>query len=147
MSKKLLFRVLVCLVFVATAGIWLASKIFEEEFDGFNTTWLLAIIPGCLGVLFILKGLFQKNIGTFKKLNIFFGAGLLIACMFAFVGTFIEEQLVWPIIAVVITVAILLSVLAVGGKSWDEADNQKVGYKNYYQRKAEKEKEEQKNNK
>lgn len=146
MSKKLLFKVLVCLTFVATAGVWLASKIFVEAFAGFNTTWLLGLLPGVLGVFFLLKGLFEKNVGIYKKFNIFFGAGLLIACMFAFVGTFIEEQLVWPIIAVVVTVTVLLSIIAVGGKSWDEADNQKVGYKNYYERKAEKEKEEKKEN-
>ena len=45
-----------------------------------------------------------------------------------------------PIIAIVVTVALLLGFVAVGGKKWDQGDNQNVGYKNYYQRKAEEEK-------
>ena len=56
-----------------------------------------------------------------------------------------KQNLVIPIIAVVVTVALLLGFVAVGGKKWDQGDNQNVGYKNYYQRKAEEEKLAEKN--
>ena len=52
----------------------------------------------------------------------------------------IKNELVLPIIAIIVTVALLIGVIATGGKSSDTGDNQKAGYKNYYQRKAEEEK-------
>ena len=50
--------------------------------------------------------------------------------------------MILPIISIVITVAFLITVLATGGKKWDEGDNHKAGYKNYYERKADEEKKE-----
>ena len=35
---------------------------------------------------------------------------------------------------------LVLGILITGGKKWDEGDNHKAGYKNYYQRKEEEEK-------
>ena len=72
---------------------------------------------------------------TMKRL----GAVLVVAGVLALVGTFIDTKLVLPIIAIVVTVAVLLCVLATGGKKWDEADNTKVGYKDYRTRKREQE--------
>ena len=44
-----------------------------------------------------------------------------------------------PIIASAVTVVVLLCRLAVGGKKWDQADNENVGYKDYRTRKREEE--------
>ena len=55
--------------------------------------------------------------------------------------------MVIPIIALVAAVGLLLTILFTGGKKWDEGDNQKVGYKNYYERKAEEEKQAEKEEK
>ena len=86
---------------------------------------------------------FQKNITTVKKLKIWFGAGLLICAILCLVSAItIPKSLILPIISIVITVAFLITVLATGGKKWDEGDNHKAGYKNYYERKAEEEKKE-----
>jgi hypothetical protein len=41
---------------------------------------------------------------------------------------------------VLVAAGIVLGIIGTGGKKWDTADNQKVGYKNYHQRKAEEEK-------
>ncbi len=132
MSKNFLFKVLSTLVFVAVAVLWLLSEMKVIEI-GLN--WLLALFSGAMGVIFILKGMFKKNIGVLKSFNIFIGAGFIIAAVFALVGTFIEENLFLPIIAVILTCALLLCVLVSGGKKWDEADNQKIGYKDYNHRK------------
>ena len=51
----------------------------------------------------------------------------------------LPKSYIWPIIAVIIALAGVLSVLSTGGKKWDEGDNQKVGYKDYRTRKAEEE--------
>ena len=52
----------------------------------------------------------------------------------------LPESYVWPVIAVILTVAGLLSLRATGGKKWDGGDNEQVGYKDYRTRKAEEEK-------
>lgn len=139
MSKKLMFKVLVGLLFVAMDVVWLLSEVMPASFANFNFAWLITVFAATLGILFILRGLFAKNVSVVKKFNIFFGAVLIVAGVLALVGTFIETKLVLPILAIGMTVGVLLSVLAVGGKKWDTGDNQKAGYKNYYQRKKERE--------
>jgi len=77
-----------------------------------------------------------------KKFKIFGGAILLICGVVCAVFAYLlPENLVVPIIVLVVAVAILLGIFATGGKKWDEGDNQKIGYENYHQRKAREEKE------
>lgn len=139
MSKNLLFKVLVALCFVAAAVLWILSA---ADIIAINMSWAIAVFAFVLGALFIGKGLFSKNVGTFKKLNILFGAVFVVAGVLALVGTFIEESLVLPIIALIVTLAVLLCILATGGRKWDQGDNDNAGYKNYWQRKKEKEEQE-----
>ncbi|MBP5357013.1 MAG: hypothetical protein J6Y68_02560 [Clostridia bacterium] len=142
MSKNLLIKVVVGLLFVGVAVVWLLSAL---DVISVNLSWVIGIFCAALGLVFILKGLFSKNLGIVKKIDIIIGCALLVAAVFAVIGSFVEDtaKLVFPIIAVAITVCALLAVLATGGKKWDQADNENVGYKNYYERK----KEEEKNNK
>ena len=142
MSKKLLFKVLAALCFIAVAVVWLLSAVGVIEV---NLSWLIAVFAFALTLLCIIYGLISKTVGTFKKMYILLGAALVIAGILALVGTFIDSKLVLPIIAIVITVAVLLCILAVGGKKWDQGDNENVGYKDYRTRK--KEEEEQNKNK
>ena len=135
MSKNLLFKVLVALCFVAAAVLWILSA---ADIIAINMSWAIAVFAFVLGALFIGKGLFSRNVGTFKKLNILFGAVFVVAGVLALVGTFIEESLVLPIIALIVTLAVLLCILATGGRKWDQGDNDNAGYKNYWQRKKEK---------
>ena len=146
MNKKLFFKAGVALVFVAVAVVWLLSVLMPEKFGHMNFAWLIAIASGLLGILFILRGLFSKTVTIGKKFYIAIGAVFLIAAVLALVGTFIDTKLVLPVIAVIITVAGLLGILAVGGKKWDSGDNENVGYKNYYQRKKEEEERAKKEN-
>jgi len=141
MSKKVFFKVGVALVFVAAAVVWLLSVVMPEKFGAINLSWVIAAACGLLGLLFVLRGLFEKSLTFVKKLHIIVGGVLFVAAVLALVGTFIDTKLVLPIIAIVITVCALLAVLAVGGKKWDTADNEKVGYKTYRERKEEEEKE------
>ena len=140
MSKKLFFKVGVALVFIAAAVVWLLSVLMPEKFGNINLSWVIAAACALLGVLFLLRGIFEKNLTFVKKLYVAIAAVLFVAAVLALVGTFIETKLVLPIIAIVITVCALIAILAVGGKKWDTADNEKVGYKTYRERKAEEEK-------
>lgn len=150
MSKKFMFRFTLGLVAVVVAVMWLLSVIpgTKEAMGWFTLGWAITIIAGVFGLAFIFRGLFGKNFGPLKKLNIYFGAGFILVAVFSMIGELAiedKQSLVIPIIAVVVTVALLLGFVAVGGKKWDQGDNQNVGYKNYYQRKAEEEKLAEKN--
>lgn len=150
MSKKFMFRFTLGLVAVVVAVMWLLSVIpgTKEAMGWFTLGWAITIIAGVFGLAFIFRGLFGKNFGPLKKLNIYFGAGFILVAVFSMIGELAiedKQSLVIPIIAVVVTVALLLGFVAVGGKKWDQGDNQNVGYKNYYQRKAEEEKAAKKN--
>lgn len=146
-----MFRFTLGLVAVVVAVMWLLSVIpgTKEAMGWFTLGWAITIIAGVFGLAFIFRGLFGKNFGPLKKLNIYFGAGFILVAVFSMIGELAiedKQSLVIPIIAVVVTVALLLGFVAVGGKKWDQGDNQNVGYKNYYQRKAEEEKAAKKNN-
>ena len=140
MSKKFLFGLIVCLLIVAIAVLWLLSALGVEEMKWFTLGWAATIAAGVLGVAFVGRGLFGKTAGTLKKLWIFFGAAFLVVAVITLACEIaMPSKIVMPVIAIVLAVALLLGFIAVGGKKWDAGDNQKVGYKNYYQRKAEEE--------
>ena len=74
-------------------------------------------------------------------MQIFLSAGLLVVALVCLISALaLPDNWVLPLILILLGVMIVLSVLITGGKKWDEGDNHKVGYKNYYQRKAEEEK-------
>lgn len=140
MSKKIFFKVGVALVLVAAAVVWLLSVVMPDKFKNVNLSWVIAAACGAVGLLFVLRGIFSKTLGIAKKFYIFVGAAFFIAAALALVGTFLPKNTILPIVAIIIAVAALFSIFVVGGKKWDTADNEKVGYKNYYQRKEEEEK-------
>ncbi len=139
MSKSLLVKVLVGLCFVGVSVVWLLSALGVIQV---NLSWVIGVFCAALGLIFLVKGLVSKNLGIVKKIDVIIGCALLVAAVFAIIGSFVEDvaALVFPIIAVGITVAALLCVIATGGKKWDQADNQHVGYKDYWARKKEEEK-------
>ena len=141
MNKKGVTKIIVALLFVAAAVLWLLSVLLPDAFAGWNLAWIISVFGGSLGLIFILKGLFSKKaLGIKKKFDVILGGVLMLGAVLALVGTIISDKLVLPIIAVAVTLIALLCLLAVGGKKWDTADNEKVGYKNYYERKKEQEK-------
>lgn len=141
MSKNLLTKLLIGLSFLVAAVLWLLSVLIPEQFGFFNLNWAVVIVCGVSGLALVLRGLFSNKTGILKKADIFIGAILLIlAGVSVAFALALPEKIVWPIIAIVLAAAALLSVLAVGGKKWDEGDNHRVGYKTYRERKAEEEK-------
>ncbi|MBQ8762361.1 MAG: hypothetical protein IJZ26_03540 [Clostridia bacterium] len=146
MSKNLFVKLFGALVVVAAAVLWLLSELMPESFGWFNLAWACVMAAGGLGLMFLLQGIFQKNITTIKKFKIWIGVGLIIVAFVALVSALvIPENIVLPIIAIILAAGLVITLLATGGKKWDEGDNQQVGYKNYHQRKAEEEKQNEQN--
>ena len=141
MSKQFFIRLLVALSFVAAAVFYLLSVLLPETFGGFNLAWAGLIFSGVSGLALLFSAIGTKNSVALKKLKLFLSAGLLVVAALCLIFALaLPDNLVLPIILVVLAVMLVLSLLITGGKKWDEGDNHKVGYKNYYQRKAEEEK-------
>ena len=144
MSKKLFVRLLVALSFLVAAVFFLLSVLEVEPFTDFSASWAGVIFAGISGIALLFSAIGTKNSVQLKKLQIALSAALLaVAALCLIFALALPENLILPIILVVLAVMLVLGVLITGGKKWDEGDNHKAGYKNYYQRKAEEEKNKQ----
>ncbi len=141
MSKKLFVRLLVALSFLAAAVFFFLSVLEIEPFTEFSASWAGVIFAGVSGLALLFGAIGTKNSTQLKKMQIFLSAGLLVVALVCLVFALaLPEDWILPLIFILLGVMLVLSVLITGGKKWDEGDNHKVGYKNYYQRKAEEEK-------
>ena len=141
MSKKLFVRLLVALSFLAAAVFLFFSVLEIEPFTEFSASWAGVIFAGVSGLALLFGAIGTKNSTQLKKMQIFLSAGLLVVALVCLIFALaLPEDWILPLIFILLGVMLVLSVLITGGKKWDEGDNHKVGYKNYYQRKAEEEK-------
>lgn len=141
MSKKMFLRLLIALAFLAAAVFYLLSALKIEPFTEFNLAWAGLIFSGVSGLALLFAAIGTKNSVALKKMQLLLSAGLLVVAALCLIFALaLPDNLVLPIILVVLAVVLVLSVFITGGQKWDEGDNHKVGYKNYYQRKAEEEK-------
>lgn len=141
MSKNFLFKLLIGLIILAGPVLWLLSLIIPDTFGWFNLSYAVALVSGGVGLLLLLKGVFKKDNVIFKKANIWLGMGLLVVTLLSIASAIaLPDNWIAPIICIMAALAIVLGIIGTGGKKWDTADNQKAGYKNYHQRKAEEEK-------
>lgn len=147
MSKNFLFKLLIGLLILAAPVLWLLSIILPETFGWFNLSYAVAMLSAGVGALLLIRGVFKKDNVVYKKANIWLGIGLLVVTLFSIATAIaIPDNWIAPIICILVALGIVLGIIGTGGKKWDTADNQKAGYKNYHQRKAEEEKAEKKNN-
>lgn len=141
MSKGFIYKMVLAASFFVVAIFYLLSVVMKDTFGFFNLSYAIAIFSFICGVTFILRGTFEKAIVVLKKFRITLGAGLIIIAFVSLIGALsIPGNYVLPIIACILTGALLISTVAVGGRKWDQGDNQNEGYKDYYQRKKEEEK-------
>ena len=148
MSKHFFTKLLIALAWLAAAVLWLLSVIKPDTFGFFNINWAIVVICGTAGIAFLFRGLGARKTGILKKSDIFLGALLLIiAAVSVIFALSLPKSYIWPIIAVIIALAAVISGVAVGGKKWDEGDNHRAGYKDYRTRKKEEEAQKERENK
>lgn len=141
MSKKILVRLLVALSFLAAAVFFFLSVLEVEPFTEFSASWAGVIFAGVSGIALLFNAIGTKNSVTLKKLNVALSAVLLAVALVCLVSALaLPQNWILPLILILVGVMLVLGILITGGKKWDEGDNHKVGYKNYYQRKEEEEK-------
>ena len=141
MSKKIFVRLLVALSFLVAAVFFFLSVLEVEPFTEFSASWAGVIFAGVSGIALLFNAIGTKNSVTLKKLNVALSAVLLAVALVCLVSALaLPQNWILPLIFILLGVMLVLSVLITGGKKWDEGDNHKAGYKNYYQRKEEEEK-------
>lgn len=141
MSKKILVRLLVALSFLVAAVFFFLSVLEVEPFTEFSASWAGVIFAGVSGIALLFNAIGTKNSVTLKKLNVALSAVLLAVALVCLVSALaLPQNWILPLILILIGVMLVLGILITGGKKWDEGDNHKAGYKNYYQRKEEEEK-------
>ena len=141
MSRKILVRLLVALSFLAAAVFFFLSVLEVEPFTEFSASWAGVIFAGVSGIALLFNAIGTKNSVTLKKLNVALSAVLLAVALVCLVSALaLPQNWILPLILILVGVMLVLGILITGGKKWDEGDNHKAGYKNYYQRKEEEEK-------
>ncbi len=141
MSKNFFVKLLVALAFLAAAVFFFLSVLEVEPFTEFSASWAGVIFAGVSGLALLLSSIGTKNSTQLKKLQLTLSTALLVVALVCLVFALaLPKNWILPLILILIGVMLVLSILITGGKKWDEGDNHKVGYKNYYQRKAEEEK-------
>ena len=141
MSKKILVRLLVALSFLVAAVFFFLSVLEVEPFTEFSASWAGVIFAGVSGIALLFNAIGTKNSVALKKLNVALSAVLLAVALVCLVSALaLPQNWILPLILILVGVMLVLCILITGGKKWDEGDNHKAGYKNYYQRKEEEEK-------
>ena len=125
-----------------TAAVFFFLSVLEvEPFTEFSASWAGVIFAGVSGIALLFNAIGTKNSVTLKKLNVALSAVLLAVALVCLVSALaLPQNWILPLILILVGVMLVLGILITGGKKWDEGDNHKAGYKNYYQRKAEEEK-------
>lgn len=140
MDKKFLIRLIVptVLVVVAVLCLLMVLPVTAAYFAWFSWVWAVFIIAAALGLRYLLAGVLTHGDVVQRKTAILFGALFLVVAVFCLAWAIaMPHDWIAPLIAIIITAALLVGVMVTGGRKWDAGDNQKVGYKNYRQRQAE----------
>ena len=155
MDKRILSRIFLPFVLVMLAALWLAEVLVAKYYPDnnilawYSLSWATTIFLAAAGVKFLLDGIFMGSRGVIaRRMTIIAGAVVLVMALICLTSAIaIPNNIIAPIIAIIITTGLFVAILVTGGRKWDAGDNQTVGYKNYRQRKAEEEKAEKANHK
>lgn len=140
MSKKIFLKLLVALSFLAAAVFFFLSVLEVEPFTEFSAAWAGVIFAGVSGLALLFSAIATKNSTQLKKTKIILSTALLAVALVCVISALaLPDNWILPLILILVGVMLVVSILVTGGKKWDEGDNHKAGYKNYYQRKAEEE--------
>lgn len=142
-GEKIIFKALTVLIIVAVLALHIIYYLAPEGsfFKFFDLSASIIILAAGLGVVSLIKALISKaNIYLIIAALLITGAAIYGNINFDFVN--IPEDKFWlyiPIGVGILLVFLLLRYIF-NIRRWDAGDNEKLGYKNYKERQAEKEK-------
>ncbi len=135
MQKRRLFTLINLAGLVFAALLWVLGA--TDVLPSFGFAWAAFTVSVVWGVSFTVRVFVEKTAVMKKSWAILAGVFYLTAAGSLIGALALEGKLVLPIICLTAAVALFVGSLVLGGKKWDEGDNEKPGYKNYYERKAE----------
>lgn len=139
MAGKLIYKALTVLVFLAAVTLYVLGIVMPDTFSFFDITKSLLLLIVGLGTIAFIKAITSK-----VNMYLIFSA-ILITGGAIFAGLRFDvlpennEWLYFPIGAAMLLVFLFFRYLF-NIRKWDAGDNEKLGYKNYRVRQAEKEK-------
>ena len=134
-NTKFIFSALNGLALVVGCLFWLLSVVAKDVFGWFNLAFAVTIICGVWGISFILQAVVLKESTTVKRSRVIVGAIFLVIAVVSLVWAItMPTDIILPLICLVVSIVIFATTFITGGKKWDEADNEKEGYKTYSER-------------
>ena len=143
MPRKMRFQLIAIISVLVAAILWLLSVVVADAFGWFNFAFFVAVVSFFWGIALLIDGVSLKDKDVVgKKARIILGALLgalgVVSLVFALE---LKENLIVPLIIIVVSCAAIIGVFAIRGEKWDKGDNEKEGYQTYLEKK-EKEKDE-----
>jgi len=133
MCKTLPFKIMLGVSLLLAAVFWMLYLIPVQAVRDLPISlpnMIVLIVSAGWGVAFFIHSFASKALHrTTKKFMITFGIIFLAVAVLSAIFAFTDINLmgiIWPIIAIVIIAILLFSSIVVGGKRWDQADNQNV---------------------
>ena len=135
MKNNLIFTAVNVGGVLVASVLWLLSTVAPDIFGWYNFSFAVAIVFAVLGISFIIKGATVNERVTSKKANFALGVILLVVAIVALpFAIAIPTNVVPPLVCITIALVAFITIIATKGKKWDMGDNEKEGYKNYYER-------------
>ncbi len=136
MKKRHLFTIINLSGLVFALLLWVIA-VATDAMPDFDFAWAAFIATAIWAVSFTVRVFFEEQV-VLKKSWTLLASVLYLAAIGALIGALaLPGKLVLPIICLTAAASLLIASLVLGGKKWDEGDNQKPDYKTYYERKAE----------
>jgi len=102
-----------------------------------NWYWFLACFMWVGGVGILLQGIFVKDVSIKKAAFVLSGIAFALGFLFmSYANDWIAQRWI-AFLFVFLAIALFAGGIFGIGHKWDKGDNEKEGYKNYYQRKEE----------
>ncbi len=135
MQKKHLFTIINLVGLVFALVLWVLSA--TGAMPNFSFAWVVFIATAIWAVSFTVRVFCEKQVILKKSWTILAAVFVVVAAIALICALTVPGKAILPIICLAAAVAALIGSLVLGGKQWDLGDNQKPGYKTYYERKEE----------
>ncbi len=137
MKKRHIFTIINLAALVFALMLWVIALAAPDLMPGFGFAWAAFVATIIWAVSFTVRIFFEEEVVLKKSWSIL-ATVFYVTATGCIVGALaLPGKLVLPILCLAAAIALLVGSLVLGGKKWDEGDNQKPGYKNYYERKEE----------
>ena len=133
-----IFKVIDIFALVLGCLLWLLSAVVKETFGWFSFAFCVVLVCGIWGISSLLQGAILKEKAIVKKARLIIGGIFILISVGSLIWAInVPGNIILPLICLVVALLLFAGLFISGKNKWDIADNEKDGYKNYYERKEE----------